>query len=480
MTRHPSRKPLLIASNRLPVVLRRDADREWRAVPGSGGLVTALAPVLRAHGGCWVGWPGCTADDDAGVTKALAAANRGSGYALKPVLLSVAERRDYYDGCSNEVLWPLFHDLAWQIHVEPSFWRTFVSVNQRYADVLSRQVEDADTLVWVHDYQLVLVGQALRGLGITCRLGFFLHIPFPPLDVYLKLPWRQKIMEAFLGYDLVGFQTNRDRRNFLQCVQELVPGARTCSSGATTTVSWAGRRVRVGAFPIGIDAHGFSTAAAAPKVTEERTRNRKNMPGQTVILGLDRLDYTKGIPRRLRAFRHFLETHPEHRGKVTLVQVVVPSRVDIRKYKELKRDIEHLVSTVNGQFTRPGWVPVHYMFRALERTELLALYRTARVALVTPLIDGMNLVSKEYCACHADRDAVLILSEFAGASEQLRDGAMLVNPYDIEGVAEAIHGAVTMPHAERLDRMRRLRRNVRQYDVGWWVDSFLDAAALSA
>lgn len=478
MTRTAGGTQLLLASNRLPVLLRRDSVHGWIATPSAGGLVSALAPVLRARGGCWVGWPGCTSDDEAGVTSALASANRGSGYELDAVLLSAAERRDYYDGCANEVLWPLFHDLAWQVHVEPTFWSTFVSVNQKYARVLARHVEGPDAFVWVHDYQLVLVGQALRELGVACRVGFFLHIPFPPVEVYLKLPWRKRILEAILRYDLVGFQTDRDLRNFVECLSELVPGARVQGRGSRRTVPFGGRSVRLGAYPIGIDVESFAGAAATREVGDQVRVNRRNMPGQTVLLGLDRLDYTKGIPRRLRAYRYFLETHPELHGQITLVQVVVPSRVDIKKYKELKRDIERLVSTLNGQFTRPGWVPVHYMYRSLGRTELLALYRTAHVALVTPLKDGMNLVAKEYCACNTRSDAVLVLSEFAGAAEQLRGGAILVNPYDIEGVAEAIHQAVTMPREERNERMRRLRANVRKYDVHWWVDAFLaDAAA---
>jgi trehalose 6-phosphate synthase len=316
--------------------------------------------------------------------------------------------------------------------------------------------------VWVHDYHLMPLGAELRALGSRARCAFFLHIPFPSPDVFLKLPWRAPLLDALLDFDLVGFQTARDRRNFHASAQAL------------------GREVRAertGYFPISIDYNAFMRRAAAADVAAKARELHRRLPDRKLVLGIDRLDYTKGIALRLRAFQDLLARHPDMRGRVSLIQVVVPSREDIPQYREMKTEIEQLVGRINGQFARPGgWVPVWYEYRNLSRLELLAYYRAADIALITPLKDGMNLVAKEYCACSIEEDCVLILSEFAGAAAQLAAGAVLVNPYDIRGVAEAIRSAHAMPAEERTARMRRMRRAVRSKDVFWWVDSFLGAA----
>jgi trehalose 6-phosphate synthase len=313
--------------------------------------------------------------------------------------------------------------------------------------------------------------------GSKARIAFFLHIPFPPLDVYVKLPWRFQLLHALLAYDLVGFQTLRDRRNFLQCVRALIHEARAIGKGQIVSIQHGGREVRIGAFPIGIDYNDFVKRASTPEVTQKAEALRAQLPNRQLILGVDRLDYTKGIPWRLEAFRNALTRYPELRERVTLVQVVIPSREDIPRYHELKTRIEGLVGEINGQFTQPGgWVPIHYVFRSIENTDLLAYYRAAEIALVTPLKDGMNLVAKEYCACSIEEDCVLILSEFAGAAPQLQGGALLVNPYDVEGVADAMRLAFHMPSDERRGRMRRMRRAIRKQEIYWWADSFLRAA----
>jgi trehalose 6-phosphate synthase len=318
-------------------------------------------------------------------------------------------------------------------------------------------------------------------VGAAPRIGFFLHIPFPPLDVFLKLPWRMALLQALLEFDVIGFQTLRDRRNFVQCVRALVKDAemegRGQGRGQVLLVSALGRTVRVGAFPISIDYDAFMRQAATDEVAERSRELHRLLPNRKLILGVDRLDYTKGIPLRLRAFHDLLTRHPEMRERVSLIQVVVPSREDIPEYRGLKTEIEQLVGKINGTFVRPGgWVPVWYVYRSLPRLDLLAYYRAADIALITPLKDGMNLVAKEYCACSIEEDCTLILSEFAGAAPQLARGALLVNPYDIEGVADAIHRAYHMDRNERRARMRQMRRSIRESDVFWWVDSFLRAA----
>jgi trehalose 6-phosphate synthase len=467
---------LVVASNRLPVVAVQRADGRCTLAPGSGGLVTALLPVLRNRGGTWVGWPG-RCDDHAALAAELAAAGEKAGYRLEPVILSGEEEQKFYQGFSNEIIWPLFHDLQSHCNFDPAYWAIYQQVNRRYADVLARHGRDGD-FVWVHDYHLTGVATELRRLGKSAQLAFFLHIPFPPLDIFLKLPWRFQLLRGLLDYGLIGFQTPRDLRNFLGCIRHLMPEVRVHGSRRQVgRLQVEGREVRAGSFPISIDFNTFVKRAAAPEILAKVTELKALLPNRQLILGIDRLDYTKGIPHRLRAFRLALTRYPELHEHVTLIQVVVPSREDIPRYHELKSEIEQLVGQVNGQFTHPGgWVPIHYVFRSLTRTELLAYYRAAQIAFITPLKDGMNLVAKEYCACSIEEDSVLILSEFAGAATELQHGALLVNPYDIESMADAIHRAVNMPDDDRRARMRRLRREIRDHDIFWWVDSFLRAA----
>ena len=450
---------LIVVSNRLPFSFSRVGGR-WQPEPASGGLVTALLPVLRNRGGTWVGWTGAP-----GAAKefrpALRELSRQAGYTLVPVALDDAEVRDFYLGFSNEVIWPLFHDLPSVANFDAAYWRTYCRVNQKYARAVHARA-DARSFVWVHDYHLMNLAAELRLAGSRARLGFFLHIPFPSPDIFLKLPWRRPLLQALLEFDLLGFQTARDRRNFLACVQAVGLDAR----GTLT-----------GEFPISIDFNAFMRRAAAPDVEAKAQELHRLLPNRRLILGIDRLDYTKGIPLRLAAFHHLLARHPEMRGRVSLMQVVVPSREDIGQYHRLRTEIEQLVGKINGAYARPGgWVPVWYEYRNLSRLELLAYYRAADIALVTPLKDGMNLVAKEYCACSIEEDCVLILSEFAGAAAQLAPDAMLVNPYDVEGVAAAIREAYAMPPAQRAARMRRIRRAIRRQDVFWWVDSYLRAA----
>jgi len=464
-------KRLVIVSNRLPVVVEKQGD-SWDIHEGTGGLVTALAPVLKNRGGLWIGWTGST--EHADLQHTLNEAALDSGYSLKQVSLTKREVEQYYNGFANEIIWPLFHDLQSRCNFDPEYWQAYQDVNKKFAQVIVQHIKQ-DDYIWVHDYHLMNVAREIRCLNNDIKIGFFLHIPFPPIDIFLKLPWRYELLQALLQYDLIGFQTLRDRRNFITCVKTLIKDIHIQGKSRVITVKSMQRVIKVGNFPISIDYKHFSNQSATREVADCAWYIHENIGEKQIILGIDRLDYTKGILERLKAFEKALTKHPDIYEKVTFIQVVIPSRVDIPEYQLLRTEIEQLVSNINGRFTRYGWVPIQYIFRSLTRYELLAHYRTAEIAMVTPLKDGMNLVAKEYCACSLDR-GVVILSEFAGASAQLHTGAIIVNPYDVEIVADAIYEAFKMPREERLARMNRLRRSIMKNDIFSWVDSFLEAA----
>jgi len=467
---------LIVVSNRLPFALDSTGEDLWTVTPAVGGLVSAIEPVLRERGGTWIGWPGIAGEIP---KEPLVEATRYAGYKVVPVSLSETERDEFYYGYSNEVIWPLFHDLQNFCNFEPAFWQAYKQVNVRYADAIAQSAQP-DDFIWVHDYHLMYVAQALREQSVDRKLSaltFFLHIPFPPYDIFAKLPQQQRLLRALLQFDLLGFQTRRDLRNFLQCVRRVMLDAKVVSRRELQLIRFEKREIRVGHFPIGIDFDSFEHGAKSETVEQRAQRLRVTFPGCQLILGSDRLDYSKGIPERLRAFRTALERHPELRGRVILIQVVVPSRVEIPRYHEFKERIDRLVGDINGRFSTSTWLPVQYHFRSLDRDDLLAHYRACDIGFVTPLKDGMNLVAKEYCACRIEEDGVLILSQFAGAAEQLKSGAVLVNPYDVEQMADTILTAFRMSDAERSARMKRMRRVVSHEDVFLWVDSFLKAGA---
>jgi trehalose 6-phosphate synthase/phosphatase len=464
---------LIVVSNRLPFALDSPSEDLWTVTPATGGLVSAVEPVLRERGGTWIGWPGIVGKIPKGP---ITEATRDAGYKVVPVALSETERDEFYYGYSNEVIWPLFHDLQNFCNFEPGYWETYKAVNERYADVIA-DCSQADDFIWVHDYHLMYVAQALRERGVRAALSFFLHIPFPPYDIFAKLPQRHRLLRALLQFDFLGFQTRRDLRNFLGCVRRVMSDTQVVPQRELQFVRFEKREIRLGHFPIGIDFDSFENGAMTEAVAHRSQQLRANFPDCQLILGVDRLDYSKGIPERLRAFRNALERHAELRGRMMLIQVVVPSRVEIPRYHEVKQRIDRLVGDINGRFSTSNWLPVQYHFRGLDREDLLAHYRACDIAFVTPLKDGMNLVAKEYCACRTDENGVLILSHFAGAAEQLKTGALLVNPYDVEEVADTILTAFLMTDVERTARMKRMRRVIREENVFWWVDSFLKVGA---
>ncbi len=458
---------MILVSNRLPTTVEM-GPRGPVLKPSSGGLVTALRPVFKARKGYWIGWPGEGPGEE---VEKLVAGSSDSACQLIPVMLTPGDLRGFYTGFSNEIVWPLFHDLQARCNFDPTYWKAYVSVNRKFADVTAR-VADHDSVVWVHDYHLMLLGEFLRGQGIRSRMGFFLHIPFPPVDIFEKLPWRTQILRALFRFDVIGFQTTRDQRNFLSCVRRFLPDVSLQRHDGETRATSGGQVTLIRSFPIGIDFDEFNTHAQQPEIAARVAEIRDDMRGRQIIIGVDRLDYTKGLPERLRAFQHLFTTYKHLRRQVSLVQIVVPSRENIPKYRELKLETEMLISQINGQFGDPGWMPIHYIHRSVQRPELIALYGAADIALVTPIKDGMNLVSKEFCASQVDERGVLILSEFAGSAEQLNHGAVLVNPYDFGAVADALNLAFCMDSDERTQRMRKLRRRVRNANVFRWCDDF--------
>lgn len=452
---------LLVVANRLPVARVRSGDaKAWRVSPG--GLVAALTPILAERGGAWIGWAGEGARPRAPF--------RHERLNLHPVTITREELNSYYLGMSNSALWPLYHDCIRTPEFRRRWWGPYVQVNQRFADAVVSLAED-DDLVWVHDYHLQLAPEMIRRRRPDLRIGFFCHIPFPPEELFARLPWRAQITRGLLGADVVGLQSALGARNFRSAARRFA-GA----SPDGDALSYHNRTIRVGAFPISIDARRFSETARRPGVVEAAGKLRERFGAhRRIILGIDRLDYTKGIDIRLRAFEELLRRGRHTSADCVLVQVAVPSREQAADYAEMRRIIEQLVGRINGQYAEPGRVAVHYLRRNLPFDELVAFYVAADVMLVTPLRDGMNLIAKEYVASHHGPGS-LVLSEFAGAANELRQ-AMLVNPYDIDGLATTLEHALQADPEQAARRLEHMRRHVHEHDVYAWADRFLGALA---
>ncbi|WP_434047717.1 MULTISPECIES: bifunctional alpha,alpha-trehalose-phosphate synthase (UDP-forming)/trehalose-phosphatase [Sorangium] len=456
---------LLIVSNRLPISVRVDRGALC-LTRSSGGLAAAMRGPHERMCAVWIGWPGSVAgltpeqrqDADAAL----------AGIRAVPVHLGATEQHRFYDGFSNGVLWPLFHYLLDKVNLDAELdWEAYQRVNERFADAVAEQYAPGD-MIWVHDYQLMLLPALLRRRLPGAQIGFFLHVPFPSAEVFRILPWREQIVRGLLGADLLGFHTAGYRKNFAASaahVLDLDPDE--------AAIEHDGRRVALGVHPISVDAAEVARIAAHPAVREEAARIRAEARGRKIVLGIDRLDYTKGIPRRLLAIERFLEREPELRDNVRFIQLAVPTREMAGAYADFRRIVHEMVGRINGQHGTTQATPIHYIHRSLPLEQVVALYVAADVMLVTPLRDGMNLVAKEYVAARVDDDGALILSEFAGAASELAE-AIAVNPYDIGSVAAAVKRALTMPAAEQRTRMAALRRRVDTSDVHAWAQSFLD------
>ena len=451
----------VVVANRLPVdrTTGEDGEQQWTRSPG--GLVSALAPIARTSGGAWVGWTGAP-DDDTGPQEV-------DGIQLRPVPLSAQDVDQYYEGQSNSTIWPLFHDLV-EPPVHRRVWRqAYEAVNRRFAEATAEVAADGAT-VWVHDYQLLLVPAMLRALRPDLRIGFFLHIPFPPVELFMQLPRRAELLRGLLGADLVGFQRPLAAQNFLQLTGSLL-GLQPHDD----RVGYEGRTVVARAFPISIDVAEIDRLAADPAVQLESERLRADLgDNRRLLLGVDRLDYTKGIEQRVEAFGELLAEGAVSNDEVVLVQVATPSRLRVAQYQQLRERVEREVGRINGEYGAVGRVPVHYLFQSRSVEELVALYLATDVMLVTPLRDGMNLVAKEFVAARRDELGALVLSEFTGAAAELED-AFLVNPHDVEDLKRAMLAALDAPPDDRAVRMRRMRGRVHGRDVDRWAREFLDA-----
>jgi trehalose 6-phosphate synthase len=460
----------VVVANRLPVDLEQlpDGTQHWRHSPG--GLVSALAPLLRAQSGAWVGWAGVADVDVEPFTD--------EGIFLHPVRLSADEVRDYYEGFSNATLWPLYHDVVAPPIFDRGLWDAYVRVNERFAEVAAGAAGDGAT-VWVQDYQLQLVPAMLRDRRPDLSIGFFLHIPFPPVELFMQLPWRTEIVRGLLGADLVGFHLPGGARNFLWLASRLVGLERTRGSVGVRArpgaVQFGDRAVRVGAFPISIDATRLDTTARSAEVSGRAARLRDELDNpRKVLLGVDRLDYTKGIEVRLQALHELLAEGRVDPGDVAMIQLATPSRERIEQYKQMRAEIEQHVGRINGEYGRVGHPVVHYLHQSVGREELASFFLAADVMVVTPFRDGMNLVCKEYVAARHDLGGALVLSEFTGAAAELTS-ALLVNPHDLDGVKNAVLAALALDPDEGRRRMRALRRQVLTHDVSRWARSFLEA-----
>ncbi len=454
----------ILVSNRLPVT-SSVKDGVARVTPSSGGLATGLAGPHKESDGVWVGWPGPTWDLSHADRTALDAQFEAAR--LAPIHLTREEVERYYEGWANGILWPLFHSLLDHAPAQVEGWREYITVNQHFAEEAARRARPGD-VVWIHDYQLLLVPKMLRELAPHVRIGFFLHIPFPPTQVVRALPHRHELLRGLLGADLIGFHTPAYARHFASALQRVLG-----LDIGLDHVRVESREVRFGSFPMGVDAKGFEKVALTQK-TIDRAAAIHGGPDQRLLVGIDRLDYTKGIRRRFAAFEKLLDSRPDLIGRIRLVQVAVPSRSTVRAYRETRNQLDTLVGRIQGKFSTPTWSPIHYIHRSVPRDELVALYRAADVLVVTPIMDGMNLVAKEFAASRPDEDGVLILSEFAGAASELA-GAVLVNPYDVEQTAKGIATALDMPREDRRERMRLLRARVLSADVHVWAQTFLHA-----
>jgi trehalose 6-phosphate synthase len=453
--------------SRLVVVSNRVAYLEKKNQ--SGGLAVALGDALRDTGGIWFGWDGTVVEED---EPRPANVSQQGKVTIATVPLTKRDYEEYYVGFANQVLWPVCHYRLDLVKFETAYFDGYRRVNARLADALAPLLRP-DDIIWVHDYHLISLGSELRSRGVTQRIGFFLHIPFPPPGVLLAVPVHQWLIKSLFAYDVIGFQTNIDVLNFQRVVAENI-GGKVLSDGRVMAF---GRTVIARAFPIGIDVDSFVAMAHTSAAEEAIERLNRRHLARSHIVGVDRLDYTKGLPERMKAFRRLLELYPDKQKTVTLMQIAPPTREDVAAYTDIRQELEQLSGSINGEFGDFDWTPVRYMHRNVSRERLAALFRGSGVGLVTPLRDGMNLVAKEYIAAQDENDpGVLVLSRFAGAAEDLEE-ALIVNPYDIDDIAHALEQALTMPLDERVARHKALFKRVCERDAANWRKSFLAALA---
>ena len=460
-------KRIILVSNRPPYTVKRHKGKR-ELLRGTGGLVTALDPVMKKTGGVWFALVREDRMDENPSFKVPDDIGDGPGYRIHNLKVNPAMEKGFYRGFSNQTLWPLFHSFLGKTSFEEENWRTYLHVNWSVYKRIVRHIREND-LVWIHDYHFTPLPNLLRRSSKNFGIGYFLHIPFPPLDILRTMPWSKEVLEGILGADLVGFPTKRYVHNFLDSVEYLLKRKVDRKRGV---IHYGGREVRCGAFPISIDYQRFREVALDEK-TDLRVKGiRTAFRTKYLAIGVDRLDYTKGVVERLLAVEKFLERYKNMRGNIVFIQLTVPSREKVSEYEEMRRTIDEIVGRINGRFAEGGWVPIHYYYRSLNFENLVAYYRSCDLAVVTPLIDGMNLVAKEYAVSKCKTAGSLILSELAGAADELLE-AHLVNPYGIEEIADAIYSALHLPEEKKREGISQLNRRIRENDIYAWLRKFL-------
>ncbi len=456
---------LLIVSNRLPVIIeKRKGSLQFRG--SIGGLATGLGSFYKSYNSLWIGWPGIALDKIKGENEAIKT-KLIPEFNCYPVFLTQNDVENYYHGFCNRTLWPLFHYFTQYVIHDESLWRAYKQVNELFCDAVMEIVKE-DDIIWIHDYHLTLLPKLIRERLPDSTIGFFLHIPFPSFEVFRLLPWRKEILAGLLGADVVGFHTYDYVQHFINNAHRLLGYEHNMGR-----IAAGGRIVMPDAFPMGIDYKRFSEANQEPEVRKEITKFQKKLGERKVILSIDRLDYTKGIPQRLEAFDTFLERNPEYKEKVVIILVAVPSRTQVEHYKLLKKQVDELIGRINGKYGTIGWTPIWYLYRSLPFPSLAALYSISDVAVLTPLRDGMNLIAKEYIATKTEGKGVLVLSEMAGASRELGE-AIIVNPHDNEELAEALEKALKMSEEEQQERNKAMQKRLQRYNILRWVEEFTD------
>jgi trehalose 6-phosphate synthase/phosphatase len=452
----------IIVSNRLPVSIETK-DGKLSYSTSAGGLATGLGSIYKEGDNIWIGWPGLYLQEDEEKREVEAVLKKEN---MAPVYLNKGDIEKFYEGFSNSTLWPLFHYFPKYVEFGEEYWQSYQYVNTVFCETIMRFAEK-DDIIWIHDYQLLLLPSMIREKLPEATIGFFQHIPFPSYEIFRILPWREELLKGMLGADLLGFHTYDDVRHFLSSVSRIIG-----VDNKMGEMRVGSRLCNVDSFPMGIDYQKFENAALSPDTISEIKKYRDTLGSQKLIISIDRLDYSKGIPERLKALYEFLSRYPEYREKISLIFVLVPSRDKVPLYKQLKMEIDELVGRINGKFGTMSWTPVYYFYRAFPFQSLSAFYTMSDVALVTPLRDGMNLVCKEYIASKTDQTGVLILSEMAGAAKELSE-AIIVNPHDVNQIVDALHQALTMAKEEQQRRNYELQNILRRYDIHHWVHVFM-------
>ena len=455
---------LIVVSHRLPVTVT-SVNNRISLTQSSGGLATGLSSYSKKSSFSWIGFSGLVSEKIPANESEYIEARLMNGYNCIPVNLTNNEVNKYYNGFSNNTLWPLFHYFPIYACYSEDTWTAYQKVNRKFCDEVLK-IASGNDMIWIHDYQLMLLPQMIREKLPDAKIGFFLHIPFPSSEVFRLLPYRRELLEGLLGADLVGFHTYNYYRHFLSSV------LRICGyKNVFGEIDLKSRMVQADVFPMGIDYNRYSNINKS-EIKKEIKKVREKTKNMKIILSIDRLDYSKGILQRLEAFSLFLKKNPGYHEKVVLILVAVPTRTEIKLYRSLKNDVDRLIAEINGRFSTISWSPIRYMYRSIAHHTLLAFYNQADVALLTPIRDGMNLIAKEYAAAQTDTNGVIIVSELAGVAEEMGE-AIIVNPNDMAGIAEAIKQALEMPEEERVERMTKIRTRVREYDVFKWADNFI-------